>query len=125
MIPIFFLVKYYYFNDPEVSKGEGIFPKCPFYVVTDFHCPGCGSQRAIHDLLHLRVLDALKHNVTLIIVVIVLLAKLYAIITTRYKKKYHYNLTYKPWFTYAIIVIVFLYWILRNIPIYPFTELAP
>jgi hypothetical protein len=28
------------------------FPKCPFLSLTGFQCPGCGSQRAIHQLLH-------------------------------------------------------------------------
>lgn len=124
-IPVFFLVKYYYLNDPEINYGQGLFPKCPFYVLTDFHCPGCGSQRAIHDLLHFRIGEALLHNVTIILVVLVLLSKLYAFLSKRYFKSYYYNLTHKAFFTYAIIVFVFAYWILRNIPQYPFTALAP
>jgi Protein of unknown function (DUF2752) len=28
------------------------FPKCPFYSLTGWLCPGCGSQRAIHQVLH-------------------------------------------------------------------------
>jgi hypothetical protein len=28
------------------------FPRCPFLSLTGFQCPGCGSQRAIHQLLH-------------------------------------------------------------------------
>jgi len=118
-------VQYYYINDPEIAKGEGLFPKCLFYTTTGFHCPGCGSQRAVHDILHFRIVTALKHNVTIIVIAIVLLSKLYAFITQKYYIKYYYNLSHKPWFTYAIVIIVFLYWILRNIPIYPFTELAP
>ncbi|RNC87118.1 MAG: DUF2752 domain-containing protein [Winogradskyella sp.] len=124
-IPIFFLVKYYYLNDPEVAKGEGLFPRCPFHSITGLHCPGCGSQRATHDLLHLRIGEALMHNIVIVIIAILLLSKLYAYITKRYNQKYYYNLSHKPYFTYAIVVVVFLYWILRNIPAYPFTELAP
>lgn len=124
-IPIFFLVKYYYLNDPEVANGEGLFPKCPFHVLTDLHCPGCGSQRAIHDLLHFRIGEALLHNVTIIIITVVFLAKLYAFFSKRYFKKYYYNLSHKAYFTYAIVIFVFAYWILRNIPHAPFTMLAP
>jgi len=35
---------------------------CPFHAVTGLLCPGCGSLRAMHDLLNLRVSDAFRHN---------------------------------------------------------------
>ena len=125
VVPIFFLVRYYYINDPEVANGEGLFPKCIFYTSTGLHCPGCGSQRAVHDLLHLRIIKALKHNIVIVIIAIILFSKVYALITKKYFKSYYYNLGQKPYFTIAIAITVFMYWILRNIPVYPFTELAP
>jgi hypothetical protein len=30
---------------------QTIFPKCIFKMLTGLHCPGCGSQRAVHQLL--------------------------------------------------------------------------
>ena len=36
--------------DPLKSS---FFPSCPFKSVTGLDCPGCGSQRAIYELLHL------------------------------------------------------------------------
>lgn len=38
------------------------FPKCPFIAITGYQCPGCGSQRALHLLLHGQVDDALQAN---------------------------------------------------------------
>ena len=38
------------------------FPPCPFYLLTGFQCPGCGSQRAIHSLLHLDFKQAFLYN---------------------------------------------------------------
>src|SRR5438552_4074668 len=35
--------------DPATS---GIFPPCPVRYWTGWYCPGCGSLRAIHQLLH-------------------------------------------------------------------------
>jgi hypothetical protein len=34
--------------DPATS---GVFPPCPFRVLTGWLCPGCGSLRAMHQLL--------------------------------------------------------------------------
>ena len=34
--------------DPATS---GVFPPCPFRALTGWLCPGCGSLRAIHQLL--------------------------------------------------------------------------
>lgn len=38
----------YYWYDPALYA----FPKCPFLLITGYKCPGCGSQRALHLLLH-------------------------------------------------------------------------
>src|ERR1700704_6567241 len=35
--------------DPATS---GMFPPCPVHSLTGWYCPGCGSLRAIHQLLH-------------------------------------------------------------------------
>lgn len=45
--------------DPNIFP---FFPKCPFLVITGFECPGCGSQRAIHQLLHLNIVGAFRQN---------------------------------------------------------------
>lgn len=60
---------YLYSVDPE----QGGFLACPFRYLTGLLCPGCGSQRALHDLLHGRVLDAFAHNALLLITLPVLL----------------------------------------------------
>lgn len=35
---------------------------CPFHAVTGLLCPGCGSLRALHDLLNMRISAAFRHN---------------------------------------------------------------
>jgi hypothetical protein len=53
------LIAVYFLLDPAQS---GIFPRCPFLLLTGYECPGCGSQRAIHHLLHLRIGCAFREN---------------------------------------------------------------
>ncbi|MBK7215317.1 MAG: DUF2752 domain-containing protein [Bacteroidales bacterium] len=53
----------YYTLDPASSS---IFPSCPFYYLTGYKCPGCGSQRAVHALLHLDFGKAMKANPLLV-----------------------------------------------------------
>jgi Protein of unknown function (DUF2752) len=38
------------------------FPSCPFYAITGWLCPLCGSLRAVHALLHGAPLAALAFN---------------------------------------------------------------
>lgn len=38
------------------------YPRCPFYALTGWLCPGCGGTRALHELLHLNLRGALHYN---------------------------------------------------------------
>ena len=124
-IPVIFILRYYYFNDPSIAQEGTVSAVCPFHYITGLHCPGCGSQRAIHDALHLRLYAAIQHNTLLLLVSIILISKGYAVWSKKYLKNYFYDLTGKSWFTYLIVVTVFLFWILRNLPMTPFSKLAP
>ncbi len=39
----------YFVIDPTTSRWV---PKCTVYSLTGYKCPGCGSQRMLHALLH-------------------------------------------------------------------------
>jgi hypothetical protein len=39
-----------------------IFWQCPFYKLTGWQCPGCGSQRAFHSILHGELSKAFLFN---------------------------------------------------------------
>ena len=42
-------------------------PKCPTKTLIGLSCPGCGIQRAMHELLHGNIIEAIKYNYYLII----------------------------------------------------------
>ena len=49
----------YYALDPSSST---LFPRCTFLSLTGYKCPGCGSQRFIHSMLHGDITQALHYN---------------------------------------------------------------
>jgi len=50
---------YLFVFDPSVP---GHFPPCPTRFLTGLLCPGCGSLRALHEILHLRLASAYDFN---------------------------------------------------------------
>jgi hypothetical protein len=109
----------YFFFDAR----KGLFPQCPFHFVTGFHCPGCGSQRALSALVHGDFVSAIQYNILLILFLPLLL---YAgFISVRYSDTQKLKLWYNPLFGRIVVIVILGFWLLRNIPLYPFTFLAP
>lgn len=52
----------------EFNPAEwGFFPRCLFRSATGWQCPGCGSQRALHQLLHGNLAAAFRFNAYLVL----------------------------------------------------------
>ena len=115
-ILVLLLVSLYYFFNPTVSN---FFPKCPFHTITGLYCPGCGSQRAIHDLMHLNIFEAINHN-ALMFFMFTFGIGLYLYL---YCKKKFSDLIYHPKSPLIIFGIIFLFGVLRNLDKFHF--LAP
>ncbi|MCX7547664.1 DUF2752 domain-containing protein [Xanthomarina sp. F1114] len=116
------IITFFYFWNPA---NNVLFPKCLFYSATNLYCPGCGSQRAIHQILHGHITTGLKFNYLIGFLTLVLSYQLYVFIVQAYFNKSVKNLLHKPLTTKLILIVVLLFWILRNIPFYPFSLLAP
>ncbi|MDQ3041823.1 MAG: DUF2752 domain-containing protein [Acidobacteriota bacterium] len=110
-----------YFN----PTTAGFFPVCPLYALTGIHCPGCGLTRGFHALFHGDVLTALHYNALLPIFAFVfgfLFVSLF-LIAVRGR-----GLSWKiipPSAMYGFLVLAAAFFVLRNLPFYPFTLLAP
>ena len=50
--------------NPSDIRG---FPQCPFYALTGLKCPGCGTLRGVHHLLHGRFAAAWQMNPLLLV----------------------------------------------------------
>ncbi|MFB0947399.1 MAG: hypothetical protein ACI9V1_003423 [Spirosomataceae bacterium] len=98
----------FYFFDPT---NFSVFPSCYFKKFTGFDCPGCGGQRALHDLLHLRFADAIDHNLLMMagspVIGFVILNAFF------FEKKKYFTSRFL-WMTCAVAVT---FWIVRNLPI--------
>lgn len=108
--------------DPAESP---IFPPCPFHALTGLHCAGCGSLRGLHQLLGGNIVAALDLNP---LMVLSLPFVGYALISECAKTLLGKALPgfFMPAFwIWAILAIVVAFGILRNVPVYPFTLLAP
>ncbi|MEO8116384.1 MAG: DUF2752 domain-containing protein, partial [Bacteroidota bacterium] len=90
------------------------------------YCPGCGSQRALSALLHGNFIDALHDNLLAMISLPVLIfaAIVYSMNFFR-QKKLKQSIFYKTWFVWLVLASVIVFTILRNIPAFPFSMLAP
>ena len=99
------------FFDP---RKEAWFPKCAFFQITHLYCPGCGNTRALYHLVHGDFLQSIRNNCLLIPVIVTLIILL---IFPR--------LTIEKTVCYTVLIITILFFVLRNIPFFPFTLLAP
>jgi Protein of unknown function (DUF2752) len=100
----------------------GVFPICFFRFFTGFTCPGCGTTRALHQILHGHFLTAFTLNPLFIIAIPFLLFAFvrYTVIVLRGGVP-RSNALPAP-YIYAIFFVVLSFWIFRNTPFYPFVS---
>ncbi len=98
--------------------GVDLIPPCPFRAATGWYCPGCGSLRGLHELLHVHVLDAVQYNI-LMVASLPLLGVLFAYDAAGHSPRI------RPAFVYVYFGMVIAYWVARNLPWFPFKALAP
>ena len=115
------LALYFSWNPSDTN----MFPKCPVYSATEIYCPGCGSQRAAHQILNGNILNGIRHNYLIALLALILLYQAFMFIMNNILDLGFTNLLHKSKVTQGILTVIVLFWILRNIDMFPFTELAP
>ena len=101
---------------------SGFFPACPFRLLTGFTCPGCGTTRALHQILHGHFAAAFMLNPLLLLAIPFLLFAFlrYSVIVMRGGIPRPNALPAPA--IYAIFVVIVSFWIFRNTPFYPFVS---
>jgi len=107
-------------------KGSGFGLPCIIHGLTGLYCPGCGASRALASLLRFDFYQAFRWNPLLVLI-------------------FPFALFYLVWgsvsfvgcgrntlddripvkLLWGLLVVVLLYFVLRNLPLWPFTLLQP
>jgi hypothetical protein len=98
----------------------GFFPGCPFRMLTGFTCPGCGSTRGLHHLVHGDIIGAFEFNPLMVVSLPFLFYALVrytsAAVTGRPYERHRLHVNY----IWALFVVIMCFWVFRNTRLYPF-----
>ena len=110
MLVLLLAVAYYFFDPVEAAW----MPKCIWKVMTGTDCPGCGSQRMAHSLMHGDLIGAWHANAYAICMIPVIG---FLIWLELFRDKYPimYSRIHAPWMIWILVASIFAWWILRNL----------
>lgn len=108
--------------DPATS---GVFPPCPLQYLTGWYCPGCGSLRAIHQLLHGNLRAAWAMNPLTVVLSPFITYGLTSHLLFELRGQGLPRLFLPAVWIRALCAAIILFGIARNLPGYPFDLLAP
>jgi hypothetical protein len=110
---------YLFLFDP--AKGIG-YPSCPFRMLTGWQCPGCGTTRALHQLLHGHPVNAFELNPLLIVALPLLAFALFTYTRSAISNKNIASGIFPAKYSWVIFGVIITFWIFRNTPMYPFAS---
>lgn len=108
-----------------LSPASPFYPRCVFHLLTGLHCPGCGTGRALRGILEGRGFEALGHNILLVPGLLLLVAVDVDALFTVAGKSRPLRPERIPGLALVSAAVILAFWILRNLPWFPFTLLAP
>lgn len=107
-------------------NDQSFYPRCQLHSLTGLHCPGCGLTRSVHSLLNGHLEQAIAWNpLALILVPLLGFLLLRSLLSWAWEKPIPSTIRYPAWTAAVIGTVLVLFGILRNLPIEPFSRLAP
>ena len=110
-------IAFMYFIDPVKSS---VFPPCPFYLITGLYCPGCGSSRSIHQLLHGHLLIGFKLNPLMVLSLPFLIYSFISRAVFAIQGKPYTEIFIPAIWIWILLGLIITFWIVRNTSFYPF-----
>lgn len=86
------------------------YPPCVFRMLTGLDCPGCGTTRAAHAILHGRFGEAFRLNPMLFLAGAVFAAGVPSFARGRMPRFME-----NPWFGRIAFAVVLVWWVARNL----------
>ncbi len=102
----------------------GFYPGCFFHQTTGLLCPGCGSLRALHHLLHGDLIAALHLNLLLVLSLPVLAVK-FGKYFFKERNAFQVSVAVKPIWLWCACGLLLVFGVLRNFPFAHAFWLAP
>jgi hypothetical protein len=109
------------YNPTEVH----FFPVCPLYELTGFACPGCGLTRGFHALFHGDWSAAFGFNALLPVWGVVIAYVSLSLVVYAIRGKGLPMWPTNPTFLWSFMIVLLVFGVARNIPVFPFTLLFP
>lgn len=104
----------YYFYAYDPSNGETFFVGCISKSISGLDCPGCGSQRAMHELLNGNFIKAAQLNFLVYFIAPLLLFIFFKIILKPFNIILPDIIISTKWLI-SILVLIILFAVIRNL----------
>lgn len=105
------------------ANGISILPPCLFHSITGLYCTGCGMTRALHYIMIGQFYQGFRMNPLGVLSAPFLIWALFVVLYRLIMDRPLPNIpTWAPW---AILAVIVLYTVARNLPWEPFSWLAP
>lgn len=106
------------------KPGSAALLACPFHALTGLYCPGCGMTRMLYQLVHGHLALAFAQNeLAFIALPYVLWRIVLALLPLRWQNAQKFAVS--PRWAYAIVTLIVIFTLLRNLPYWPACTLAP
>jgi hypothetical protein len=113
---------YLFLTNPHTHQ---VFVPCPFRMLTGLYCPACGGLRMVHDVLHGDLVTALHDNALALPAVVLgsLVWLNWAVGCWRGRSPV--TVARPSWLSPALLVVLGVWTVVRNLPFGPFPALHP
>ncbi len=108
--------------DPSAVR---LLPHCPLHALLGLLCPLCGGLRSMHALLNGRVLEAARLNPLAVALAAWLFREYVSLGLAALRGRGLRRLFTSRRWRWALVVLLIVFTVARNVPVYPFSILAP
>jgi hypothetical protein len=107
----------------DPTTPGGVLAVCPVNALLGINCPGCGGLRMLYSLLHGELRTALRYNAAALPALPLLFWAWTAWVLARWRGRRVPAFMRYRWVPVVALAAVLMWFVVRNVPIEPFTVL--